>query len=85
LPRHSFLDAESLDHRLDVVAHDGRQPQWFLLALPTGAYYTWNGTALEGSPIEPDVVSDFDWQDRRRGNDRQLATALKTVSTGISM
>jgi C-terminal processing protease CtpA/Prc len=53
--------------------------------LPTGAYYTWKGTALEGSPIEPDVVSEFDWQDRRRGNDRQLATALKTVNAGISM
>ena len=52
----------------------------FRLALPTGAYYTWNGTALEGSPIEPDVVSEFDWKDRRRGNDRQLDTALKTVS-----
>jgi hypothetical protein len=36
-------------------------------------------------PIEPDVISEFDWQDRRRGNDRQLAAALKTVSTGISM
>ncbi len=43
----------------------------FRLALPTGAYYTWNGTALEGSPIEPDVVIEFDWQERRRGNDRQ--------------
>ena len=52
----------------------------FRLALPTGAYYTWNGTALEGSPIEPDVVIEFDWQDRRRGNDRQFDTALKTVS-----
>jgi carboxyl-terminal processing protease len=57
----------------------------FRLALPTGAYYTWNGTALEGSPIEPDVVSEFDWQDRRRGVDRQVAMALKTVSAGISM
>jgi hypothetical protein len=53
----------------------------FRLALPTGAYYTWSGTALEGSPIEPDVVIEFDWQDRRRGNDRQFDTALKTVST----
>jgi len=52
----------------------------FRLALPTGAYYTWKGTALEGSPIEPDVVVEFDWQDRRRGNDRQLDAALKTVS-----
>jgi C-terminal processing protease CtpA/Prc len=51
----------------------------FRLALPTGAYYTWNGTALEGSPIDPDVVSEFDWQDRRRGNDRQFDAALKTV------
>jgi carboxyl-terminal processing protease len=52
----------------------------FRLALPTGAYYTWNGTALEGSPIEPDVVIEFDWKERRRGNDRQFDTALKTVS-----
>jgi len=52
----------------------------FRLALPTGAYYTWNGTALEGSPIEPDVVIEFDWQERRRGNDRQFDTALKTLS-----
>jgi carboxyl-terminal processing protease len=51
----------------------------FRLALPTGAYYTWNGTALEGNPIEPDVVSEFDWQDRRRGNDGQLDTALKLL------
>jgi carboxyl-terminal processing protease len=55
----------------------------FRLALPTGAYYTWNGTALEGSPIEPDVVIDFDWQDRRRGNDRQFETALKTVRAEV--
>jgi C-terminal processing protease CtpA/Prc len=53
----------------------------FRLALPTGAYYTWNGTALEGSPIEPDVISEFDWKERRRGNDRQFDTALKTVSS----
>jgi C-terminal processing protease CtpA/Prc len=57
----------------------------FRLALPTGAYYTWKGTALEGSPIEPDVVSEFDWQDRRSGNDRQLAAALKILRTGVSM
>lgn len=55
----------------------------FRLALPTGAYYTWNGTALEGSPIEPDVVIEFDWQERRRGNDRQFDTALKTVSAEV--
>lgn len=57
----------------------------FRLALPTGAYYTWNDTALEGNPIEPDVVSEFDWRERRRGSDRQLDTALKTVATKIEM
>jgi hypothetical protein len=46
------------------------------LALPTGAYFTWNGTALEGSPIEPDVIADFDWQERRSGVDAQLLKAL---------
>ena len=55
----------------------------FRLALPTGAYYTWSGTALEGSPIEPDVFIEFDWQGRRCGNDRQLDTALKTVRAKI--
>ena len=55
----------------------------FRLALPTGAYHTWNGTALEGSPIEPEVPSEFDWQERRRGNDRQFDTALKTVGAEI--
>lgn len=48
----------------------------FRLALPTGAYYTWNGTSLEGTPIEADVRSEFDWKERRTGTDRQLDTAL---------
>jgi C-terminal processing protease CtpA/Prc len=57
----------------------------FRLALPTGAYYTWRGTVLEGSPIEPDVISEFDWQDRRHGKDRQFDTALKTVSAELQL
>ncbi|HEX3985834.1 MAG TPA: S41 family peptidase [Acidobacteriaceae bacterium] len=45
----------------------------FRLALPTGAYYTWKGTVLEGTPIEPDHVVDFDWRERRsHSSDRQL-------------
>jgi hypothetical protein len=48
----------------------------FRLALPTGAYYIWNGTALEGSPIEQDVVADFSWQERRNGVDGQFQKAL---------
>jgi carboxyl-terminal processing protease len=55
------------------VGHDYR------LALPTGAYYTWQGTMLEGSPIEPDIVADFDWMERRRGIDGQLECALRAL------
>lgn len=49
----------------------------FRLALPTGAYYTWKGSILEGTPIEPDRAVVFDWRDRRRlGKDGQLDVAL---------
>ena len=33
--------------------------QGFRLALPVGAYHTWNGTVREGSPIEPDDAIGF--------------------------
>ena len=54
--------------------------QGFRLALPTGAYYTWNGTALEGTPIEPDVVAEFSWKERRDSGDSQLQKALDCAS-----
>ena len=54
----------------------------FRLALPTGAYYTWKGSVLEGTPIEPDHLIEFDWRDRRRGNDRlhYVIESLRTLS-----
>ncbi|HUN85713.1 MAG TPA: S41 family peptidase [Terracidiphilus sp.] len=49
----------------------------FRLALPTGAYYTWKGSVLEGAPMEPDHVVDFDWRERRsQKSDRQLDYAI---------
>jgi carboxyl-terminal processing protease len=51
----------------------------FRLALPTGAYYTWKGTVLEGTPIEPDQTIEFDWRDRRLGADRQLDYAIESL------
>ena len=51
----------------------------FRLALPTGAYYTWKGSILEGTPIEPDRTAEFDWKDRRLGHDRQLAFAIESL------
>src|SRR6202030_1881558 len=55
--------------------------QGFRLALPTGAYYTWNGTALEGSPIEPDEQIGFDWRQSRAGIDGQLERAIDRLRT----
>lgn len=52
----------------------------FRLALPTGAYYTWNLTTLEGTPLEPDVFEAFDWKNRRTGEDHQLGKALEVLS-----
>jgi C-terminal processing protease CtpA/Prc len=54
----------------------------FRLALPTGAYYTWKGSILEGTPIAPDQVIDFDWRDRRSlGRDRQLDHAVDSLQS----
>jgi C-terminal processing protease CtpA/Prc len=47
----------------------------FRLALPTGAYHTWRGSVLEGTPIEPDELIEFDWRQRRQGCDIQLERA----------
>lgn len=54
----------------------------FRLALPTGAYYTWKGSVLEGTPIEPDELVEFDWQTVRGNRDRQLEFAIESVSAG---
>ena len=56
----------------------------FRLALPTGAYYTWKGAVLEGTPIKPDELVDFDWLDRRLGNDRQLEYAIDYIRSGAA-
>ena len=52
----------------------------FRLALPTGAYYTWNLTALEGTPLDPDVVEEFDWKKRQTGEDQTLQRAIAHLS-----
>ena len=51
----------------------------FRLALPTGAYYTWRGSVLEGTPIEPDEPVEFDWHAGRANKDRQLEYAIESV------
>lgn len=53
----------------------------FRLALPTGAYHTWKGTILEGTPIEPDLGLEYDWRTRRGGRDIQLEYAIKPAQS----
>lgn len=50
----------------------------FRLALPTGGYHTWNGTILEGTPIEPDLTVGYDWRIRRSDRDQQLECAIES-------
>jgi C-terminal processing protease CtpA/Prc len=52
----------------------------FRLALPTGAYHTWNGTVLEGMPIEPDELVEFAWRGALANKDSQLQFAIESVS-----
>jgi len=51
----------------------------YRLALPTGAYYTWNGQTLEGIPIEVDEPVAFDWRQKRTGIDSQLLRAVEII------
>jgi C-terminal processing protease CtpA/Prc len=52
----------------------------FRLALPTGAYHTWNGSVLEGMPIEPDELVEFAWRAALANKDSQLQFAIESVS-----
>jgi C-terminal processing protease CtpA/Prc len=52
----------------------------FRLALPTGAYYTWKGSVLEGTPIEPDELVEFVWRAALADKDSQLQYAIESVS-----
>jgi hypothetical protein len=43
------------------------------------AYYTWSGSVLEGTPIEPDELVEFDWRERRTGADGQLERVIESI------
>jgi carboxyl-terminal processing protease len=56
----------------------------YRLAFPTGAYYTWKGSVLEGTPIEPDQSVAFDWREARRGNDLQLKHSIELLEKTLT-
>jgi C-terminal processing protease CtpA/Prc len=51
----------------------------YRLAMPTGAYYTWSGLVLEGTPMEPDELIEFNWRERREQVDGQLEHVVKSI------
>jgi C-terminal processing protease CtpA/Prc len=57
----------------------------FRLAMPTGAYYTWNGSVLEGTPMEPDELIGFNWRERRAGTDGQLEHVIESIRSHRSV
>jgi C-terminal processing protease CtpA/Prc len=56
----------------------------YRLAFPTGAYYTWKGSVLEGTPIEPGQGVPFDWREARRGNDPQLKHSIEFLKKTLT-
>ena len=56
----------------------------YRLAFPTGAYYTWKGSVLEGTPIAPDESVAFDWREARRGNDPQLKHCIALFEKNLT-
>jgi len=74
----AFIVGETTAGRL-LSATSVKVGSGFRLALPTGAYYTWRGSILEGTPIAPGQLIDFDWRDKRSsGKDRQLERAIES-------
>lgn len=62
-----------------VAASSFKVGHGYRVALPVGAYYTWEGTKLEGRGIVPDTVQPLTPEDLLKGHDPQLAKAIQTL------
>lgn len=54
----------------------------YVLSLPVGAYYTWQGRLLEGAGVQPDVETELSYGDLQSGIDSQVEVALNTEAEG---
>jgi hypothetical protein len=59
-----------------LSAESFKLPHGYVLSLPVGAYYTWQGRLLEGSGVAPDVEVDLSYDALTQGVDTQLNAAL---------
>lgn len=55
----------------------------YRVALPVAAYYTWNGTNLEGKGVSPDVEAPLCAEALGRGDDNQLRRAQAEVARHV--
>jgi carboxyl-terminal processing protease len=61
-------------------AHSFRVGNGYRISLPVVAYYTWNGTFLEGRGVTPDVEEPFSVTAIRNGRDAQLQRAIDVAN-----
>jgi len=62
-----------------VAASSFKVGQGYRVALPVGAYYTWQGNKLEGRGVVPDTIQEVEPEALRSGADLQLARALEVL------
>lgn len=62
-----------------VAASSFKLGHGYRVALPVGAYYTWEGTKLEGSGIKPDTTQPLTPEDLLEGRDPQLNKAVEVL------
>ena len=62
-----------------LAGHSFRVGEGYRIAIPVAAYYTWQGTLLEGRGVAPDVEEGFAPEAIRKGEDKQLQAAIRTV------
>src|ERR1700682_5823058 len=60
--------------------HSFRVGNGYRIALPVAAYYTWNGTFLEGRGVKPDIEGQFSVAEIRNGRDAQLQRAIEVAN-----
>ena len=51
----------------------------YVLGLPAGAFYTWQGTLLEGKGIQPDIEVKQTYELLKTGRDPQMEKAVEVV------
>lgn len=62
-----------------LAGHSFRVAGGYRIAIPVAAYYTWQGTLLEGKGVTPHIQETFSPEAIRRGEDNQLQAAIRAA------